>query len=156
MASQNQSINFSVAFAVSLVTMVRSHDGGDVEEGLDRYHRLTLKGLIALLSTITRAAFMVPVASVTSQRVWIWLSKAGKRLICHDQLQDLEIIDKASRGAWGSIFFLFKAGIGYSITFSQALEGVGGYVHCLSHRLVGYSFQGYCQANEYPAHQTMG
>ena len=26
----------------------------------------------------------------------------------------------------------------------------------LSHRLVGYSFQGYCQANEYPAHQTMG
>ena len=37
---------------------------------------LTLNGLIALLSTIARVALMVPVASVLSQEVWLWLSEA--------------------------------------------------------------------------------
>ena len=68
---------------------------------------LTLNGLIALLSTIARVALMVPVASVLSQEVWLWLSEAQAIPTSHRaQLQDLEYSDAASRGAVGSLLIL--------------------------------------------------
>ena len=53
---------------------------------------LTLNGLIALLSTIARAALLIPVASALSQEAWLWLAK-GQRA----QLRDLKVSDDASR-----------------------------------------------------------
>lgn len=67
---------------------------------------LTLNGLIALLSTIARAALLIPVASGLSQEVWLWLSEARKQPGGNGELRDLEISDEASRGAWGSLLLL--------------------------------------------------
>ncbi|KAF4556816.1 Hypothetical protein D9617_1g086980 [Elsinoe fawcettii] len=67
----------------------------------------TLNSLIALLSTIMRTALMVPVASAIGQQKWLWFQKRpgqiqGRKLI------DMELIDSASRGPWGSIVLLVK------------------------------------------------
>ena len=67
---------------------------------------LTLNGLIALLSTFSRAALLVPIASALSQEVWLWLFEARKRPMRRGELRDLEISDRASRGAWGSLLLL--------------------------------------------------
>lgn len=61
---------------------------------------LTLNGLVALLSTIARAALMVPVASALSQDIWLAYSETR----C--QLRHFMFADAASRGATGSALFL--------------------------------------------------
>ena len=66
----------------------------------------TLNGLIALLSTIARAALLIPVASALSQDVWLCFSKGLQGPAGRGQLRDLEISDDASRGAWGSLLLL--------------------------------------------------
>ena len=96
----------SVASLIALIALVWNYQG----RSLDQLHlpaSLTLSGLVAILSTINRAALMVPVGSVLSQEVWLWLSSSNTRSARHrSRLRDLEISDSASRGAWGSIVFL--------------------------------------------------
>ncbi|KAI1860334.1 uncharacterized protein JN550_011600 [Neoarthrinium moseri] len=56
--------------------------------------------LIAIMTTISKAAMMVPIASCISQLKWDYFSKRPR------PIKDLELFDTASRGPWGSICFL--------------------------------------------------
>lgn len=75
---------------------------------------ITINSLIAIFSTVMKAALFVPVAASVSQAKWDWFHQEGQTLA------DMEIYDQASRGfgLWGAmrmlteirwryIFFLF-------------------------------------------------
>lgn len=73
------------------------------------FSRLTLNGLVALLATITRTALMISVGSCLSQGAWNWFSNTRKRTFPRERtLGDLEMIDAASRGSWGSMQLLWR------------------------------------------------
>ena len=95
----------SVASLISLIAVLRHYHGRGIQD-LRLPSSLTLNGLVAILSTLTRASLMVPIGSAISQDVWLWLSKPQKG---RGQLQDLEFSDAASRGSWGSLVFLIRA-----------------------------------------------
>ena len=90
-----------VSFA-SLVVLVWHYQDRSLDD-LRLPGSLTLNGLVSIIATINRAALMIPVGSIMSQEVWLWLSKRRGRLA------DLELSDAASRGAWGSAQFLLHA-----------------------------------------------
>lgn len=92
----------SLLSLISILVLVSHYHGRGVQE-LAVYHALSLNGLIALLSTVTRAALMVPIGSILSQEALLWLSTSRGA-----ELEDLEISDAASRGASGSLVLLFK------------------------------------------------
>lgn len=91
------SLLFIVSF-LGLVVLVKHYEGKGVQD-VNLPASFTLNGLIALLSTLIRAALMVPVGSALSQEAWVWLSRVGKTQKGHAQLLDLELSDAASRGA---------------------------------------------------------
>lgn len=94
----------ALAAIVGLVRYYRGHSVYGVSP--QSQSSFTLNGLIALLSTIARAALLIPVASALSQDVWLCLSEASRGPAGRGQLRDLEISDDASRGAWGSLLLL--------------------------------------------------
>ncbi|KAL7627276.1 hypothetical protein AAE478_001465 [Parahypoxylon ruwenzoriense] len=67
---------------------------------------LTLNGLIAILATVCRAGFMLPVAASLSQARWIRFSGPGQR--GYHRLDDFQLFDEASRGSWGSAQLLWR------------------------------------------------
>lgn len=98
----------SVTSMGSLIVILTVYDRRALKD-IDLPSSLTLNGLIALISELARVALMVPVGSAVSQEVWLWLSRVRTRSTRRSQLRDLEFSDAASRGAWGSFIFLFKA-----------------------------------------------
>ncbi|KAI1868852.1 hypothetical protein JX265_006831 [Neoarthrinium moseri] len=58
--------------------------------------------VIAILTTVGKAALMVPVASSMSQLKWIHFLLRPRRLV------DLQLFDEASRGPWGSAVLLCR------------------------------------------------
>ena len=93
---------------VSLTVLLRVYDGRALNQ-IDLPSSLTLNGLIALLSTINRVALMVPVGSAISQEVWLWFSNPRSKTNHRARFWDLELSSAASRSAWGSLLFLFRA-----------------------------------------------
>ncbi|KAF1933737.1 uncharacterized protein M421DRAFT_52650 [Didymella exigua CBS 183.55] len=63
---------------------------------------ISLNTLIAILSTLSRTALMVPVASCISQLKWIHLISASRPLC------EVQVFEDASRGPWGSFGLLWK------------------------------------------------
>jgi len=102
--------SISVAAFITLVAVLWSVDGR-AQQYLTFPHSISFKlnALVALLSSISRGALMVPIGSVMSQEVWIWLSERKKGSSRYGQLLDLELSDAASRGSLGSLQFLFRA-----------------------------------------------
>ncbi len=98
----------SVIAMGSLIILLTVYDRRGLKD-IDLPGSLTLNGLIALISELARVALMVPVGSAVSQEVWLWLSRMRTGSIRRGQVQDLDISDAASRGAWGSFMFLLKA-----------------------------------------------
>ncbi|KAM0421049.1 hypothetical protein ACHAPT_011120 [Fusarium lateritium] len=60
---------------------------------------LTINTAIALLSTMSRTAFVMPVSESVSQLKWLWYQKERP-------LADFQTFDDASRGPWGSLKLL--------------------------------------------------
>ena len=60
---------------------------------------VTLNTLLALFTTMTKAAFVFPVAEALSQWKWNRLREARP-------LVEMETFDSASRGVWGSLFLI--------------------------------------------------
>ncbi|KAK3686209.1 hypothetical protein B0T22DRAFT_242745 [Podospora appendiculata] len=60
---------------------------------------ITLNTLVAFFSSLSKAAFMIPVAEAISQCKWNWF-RTDK------PLSDFETFDVASRGFWGSVTLL--------------------------------------------------
>jgi len=63
--------------------------------------QVTLNTFVALFSTMSKAAFMLPIAEAISQCKWNWFRTDRP-------LSDFETFDEASRGFWGSLALLFR------------------------------------------------
>jgi hypothetical protein len=98
----------SVAALLSIVIVLRHYDGLGLND-LNLPHSLTLNGLIAAIASLNRSALLIPVGSAMSQEVWLWYSSAAHKDTCRSRFLDFELSDAASRGAWGSLVFLFVA-----------------------------------------------
>lgn len=66
---------------------------------------ITINSLVALFSTISKAALLIPIAEGLSQLKWLWFAERPKKLF------DFEAFDKASRGSWGSLQLLGTIGV---------------------------------------------
>ncbi|ORY63262.1 uncharacterized protein BCR38DRAFT_436349 [Pseudomassariella vexata] len=88
----------SLLLLVAIVVVLRAYDGIPQPEWATG---INLNSLIAILSTICRATMLVVIAEVISQLKWIWFDKIRP-------LGDLEMLDRASRGFWGSLRLLFS------------------------------------------------
>ncbi|KAL2289241.1 hypothetical protein FJTKL_02260 [Diaporthe vaccinii] len=60
---------------------------------------ITINALIAVFTAIFKVTLMVPVAGGISQFKWLWFDQPR-------ELADIERLDQASRGAWGSFLLL--------------------------------------------------
>jgi len=85
----------SILFAV-IIVVLRACDGKALPEL--PFH-ITLNSFIAFFTSLTKAAFMNPVAECISQLKWNWFEQERP-------LSDFETFDKASRGVLGSVFLL--------------------------------------------------
>ncbi|KAK8054402.1 hypothetical protein PG996_013703 [Apiospora saccharicola] len=63
---------------------------------------ITINSLVALLTSLSRLAFMVPLVQGMSQLKWVWFSSKPR------PLADFQLYDEASRGPWGGVKILFK------------------------------------------------
>ncbi|KAI1413437.1 hypothetical protein F5Y13DRAFT_198748 [Hypoxylon sp. FL1857] len=62
---------------------------------------ITLNSFVSFMSTLMKAALIIPVTESISQLKWVWFKKA-------ESLEDIQTFDEASRGTWGSLKLLFK------------------------------------------------
>lgn len=65
-----------------------------------------LPALLAALSTLTKAALLLPVSSSIGQFKWLWLT--GSKAVEDRPLTDMQRFDDASRGVTGSLRFLAR------------------------------------------------
>jgi hypothetical protein len=92
---------FSLACFVAVVLVLAIYHN----KSLSRWNfvfDISLNTLIALLSTLSRTALLVPVASCISQLKWIHLAHSPRTL------RAVQIFDDASRGPWGSLQLIWK------------------------------------------------
>ncbi|KAF2133159.1 hypothetical protein P153DRAFT_353569 [Dothidotthia symphoricarpi CBS 119687] len=81
---------------------------------------ITLNTLIAVLSTLSRTALLVPIASCISQLKWIHLVGAPR------SLREAQVFDDASRGPWGSLVLI------WSLNFKTKLASWGSIITVLT------------------------
>jgi hypothetical protein len=93
----------SIAAMGSLLGLLSSYNNTVVQH---MSYGITLNGLVAVLSTISRTSLMIPVASCLSQGKWLYFSQK-KETLTGRRLKDLETFDNASRGSWGSLELLW-------------------------------------------------
>ncbi|KAI8944019.1 hypothetical protein F4801DRAFT_601109 [Xylaria longipes] len=111
----------------------------------------SINGLIALLSTTIKSAIMVPITSSIGQEKWTWFQPSTPKSEHESKLgmplQDLQYIDDASRGPWGSSVWLSKhilqprfVNIGAAITvLAIALDAFSQNIVSIESRSVGYT-----------------
>ena len=64
---------------------------------------ITLNTLLAFLTSLTKAAFMVPIIEGLGQLKWMWfLSREHRPLI------DFRVFEEATRGGFGGLKLLFS------------------------------------------------
>ncbi|KAF4896243.1 hypothetical protein CGCVW01_v013859, partial [Colletotrichum viniferum] len=76
---------------------------------------LTLNTVIALLATVARSAFVIPVSEGLSQLKWLWYRKQRT-------LKDFQDFDAASCGPWGSLQ-LVKTTKGWRVAAERHIHG---------------------------------
>ncbi|KAJ8113871.1 hypothetical protein OPT61_g4102 [Boeremia exigua] len=82
---------------VAIAVLLASYDGKPTPDwGVN----LNLNALLALLSTILRAALVIIIAQVISQRKWDWFAGAAR------PISDLQQFDSGSRGSLGALLLL--------------------------------------------------
>ncbi|UPX19125.1 uncharacterized protein EKO05_0009397 [Ascochyta rabiei] len=87
-------ILLALGLVVAITVLLATHEGLPAP---DWGEHLNLNALLALLSTILRAALVVIVAQIISQRKWEWLSESPH------PLSTLQIYDSGSRGSLGAL-----------------------------------------------------
>jgi hypothetical protein len=92
---------FSLVCVIAVITLLAAYQ----EKPLSSWHfvyNITPNTLVALLSTLSRTALIVPVASCISQLKWIHLVNSPR------SLRELQVFDDASRGPWGSLELIWR------------------------------------------------
>lgn len=94
----NEVASCLVAFGVliAIICVLNQHDGQPLPEWK---YGITLNALVSVLSTILKAAAVMPLAVGISQAKWLWYAEPRP-------LKDIETFDDASRGPWGSLLLL--------------------------------------------------
>lgn len=103
----------SILSMAALINLLYHYDGTAARR---LGHGITLNGVVANLATICRTCLLIPVASGLSQCKWLGFSvdrapENGRRL------EDLEVLDDASRGSWGSLEMLWTLKARYVLCF---------------------------------------
>lgn len=103
---------FSIGCVAAIAFIVGSYEGQRIPE---LPSGVTLNALISVLSTAARASLILVVSSCIGQLKWCWLTRSGKRL------QDLQVMDEASRGPLGAISLLASRSGGSLASFGAAI-----------------------------------
>ncbi|KAG7055654.1 DUF3176 domain protein [Colletotrichum scovillei] len=97
----------------------------------------TLNSFLALFTTLAKAAFMVPVCTCISQSQWAWFSKNG----VSRPLYDFEVIDQASRGAWGSLILLWRFRFRHFVVLGALLTAISALTSPITQLSIKYSLK---------------
>ncbi|KAF6814700.1 hypothetical protein CSOJ01_03923 [Colletotrichum sojae] len=89
----------SIACVAALAVFLKAYDDQPLPEWPSG---ITVNTVVALLSTVTRTAFTIPVAEGLSQCKWNWFKQKPR------PLSDLDLFDQASRGPWGSLSLMVR------------------------------------------------
>jgi hypothetical protein len=84
---------------VYLVYLLTHYDNRPLDDW--RFHGLSFQATLAILSTAARAGAVAAVGTCLSQYKWLYFLRKPHRL------DDLDVLDEASRGTLGSLRFLF-------------------------------------------------
>ncbi|KAI1492866.1 hypothetical protein F5X96DRAFT_319561 [Biscogniauxia mediterranea] len=91
-----------VASAIALVAIIITIALTDGKPLPQWPMHITLNSFVSFMSTIMKAALIIPVAEGISQLKWLWFKRAG-------DLDDIQTFDEASRGSWGSMKLIFSS-----------------------------------------------
>ncbi|KAI1807003.1 hypothetical protein F4811DRAFT_62589 [Daldinia bambusicola] len=95
---------------------------------------ISINGVVAILTVLLKGPLMVLIADSISQAKWPWFSREGQ---AGRPLVDLELIDNASRGPWGSFIWLYKHPLGlHLISFGALLTMLVAAVDVFSQLLI--------------------
>lgn len=87
----------AVGAVASIIALLARYDGRPLPSWP---YEITLNALIAVLTTIANAAMAFPLSSGLGQLKWERMKKG------YAPLADMEVLDEASRGAWGAVNML--------------------------------------------------
>ena len=96
---ETTAIIFSVGCFFAIFGLLRVYDE---KQRPDLPHGISFNALISILSTGSRSSLLLATAAIIGQGRWSWLSKKPRRL------QDIQILDKSSRGPLGSLSMLLS------------------------------------------------
>lgn len=88
----------SASCLVAIACLLAACDGKPRFE----WHSVTLNAVVSILSTTSKASLLFAIAELISQWKWIVFAKGRRPLV------DLETIDGASRGPYGSLEVMWK------------------------------------------------
>ncbi|EXF80285.1 hypothetical protein CFIO01_08522 [Colletotrichum fioriniae PJ7] len=104
----------------------------------------TLNSFLALFTTLAKAAFMVPVCACISQSQWAWFNTNG----VSRPLYDFEVIDQASRGAWGSLILLWRFRFRHFVVLGALLTAMSALTSPVTQLSITYSLKNVTVARE--------
>ncbi|KAI1082460.1 hypothetical protein F5B20DRAFT_531374 [Whalleya microplaca] len=97
---------------------------------------ITINGVVAALTTLMKGALMVPIAESIGQTKWTWFSLARGESTGRP-FGDMELIDSASRGLWGSLLWLVKYPLSFRlVTFGAMVTLLSAGLDVFSQQLV--------------------
>lgn len=88
---------FAIGAVASIIALLARYEGKPLPSWP---YEITLNALIAVLTTVANAAMTVPLSSGLGQLKWDRMKNG------YAPLADMEVLDEASRGAWGAINML--------------------------------------------------
>ncbi|KAK1672862.1 hypothetical protein BDP55DRAFT_717807 [Colletotrichum godetiae] len=100
--------------------------------------------VLSTLLLAAKAAFMVPVCACISQSQWAWFNTNG----VSRPLYDFEVIDQASRGAWGSLVLLWWFRFRHFVVLRALLTAISALTSPITQECIKYSLEEVPVANE--------
>ncbi|PYH42146.1 DUF3176 domain-containing protein [Aspergillus saccharolyticus JOP 1030-1] len=92
------SCGIAIGALVAIIVVLHTYDGQPMP---DWPHGITLNALVSLLVTVMKAAMVYPITEGLSQLKWSWFNRRNR-------LNDLVLLDAASRGAVNAVLVLFR------------------------------------------------
>ncbi|KAF0315633.1 hypothetical protein GQ607_017120 [Colletotrichum asianum] len=106
---------------------------------------ITLNSFLAFLTTWSKAAFMIPVSVAISQAQWAWFDQKSTE---PRPLYDLDVIDQASRGAWGSMILLWRFRFRHFVVLGALLVSISALTSPITQLAINYPMRDVTLARE--------
>lgn len=100
----------SVGASAALITVLAKANGRQQQFWNIGSTQLTLNTVVAILSTVIRAALLVTVAGALNQSPWNWFANGqhGHQQRLRRPLKDLDIFGEAAMSSWASLKLLYR------------------------------------------------